>query len=303
MNNGNIIRYEDHNFIQIPKVGKIKFRGLLRKHERILSAVIEHSPTDKWYVSVCVEVDLDKRLDKKKRTHGTEENGLDLGIKSYATLFNGLEYLYIANPKALESLLKKLKKEQRKLSRMREHETDAMKALGIHSRNYEKQRLKVARIHERKADIRRDFLHKLSRRLVEDNQTLVVETLGVKRMLKTAETNRLARLIADASWGMFLNMLEYKAEETGCRLVKVDEKYPSTKNCSYCGYHNKDITLSMRTITCPRCGKVYDRDGNAARNLYSMRWLNAETAGRWEPSSVDDRVVNKPVETPSLEQL
>ena len=98
-----------------------------------------------------------------------------------------------------------------------------------------------------------------------------------------------------------MRMLEYKSEETGCRLVKVDEKYPSTKNCSYCGYHNKDITLSMRTITCLRCGKVYDRDGNAARNLYSMRWLNAETAGRWEPTSVDGRAVNKPVETPSLE--
>ncbi len=110
-------------------------------------------------------------------------------------------------------------------------------------------------------------------------------------MLETAETNRLARFIADASWGMFLNMLNYKAEETGCRIVNVDEKYPSTKTCSYCGYYNKDVTLSMRTITCPGCGRVYDRDGNAARNLYSMRGLNAETAGRRSQSSVDDRVV------------
>ncbi len=274
MNNNNSIRYFDHNYIQLPKVGRIKFRGQIRKHERILSAVVEVTPTGKWFVSMCVEVDLDKRLEEKKRQHGEKETGIDLGIKSYVTAFDGLYFSHIGNPKAFEHQLKKLRKEQRKLSRMREHETEAMRAFSVHSRNYEKQRRKVARIYERITNIRRDFLHKLSRKLSEENQTLIVETLEVKRMMEEADSSELSRGIADASWGMFLNMLEYKCNETGCTLKKVDPDFPSTKLCSYCGYINKSVTLSMRTITCPICRKRYDRDENAARNIY-MRGLNA----------------------------
>lgn len=293
MNNNNSIRYVDHNYIQLPKVGKVKFKGQIRKHERILSAVIELSPTGKWYVSLCVEVDLDKRLDKKKRSHGDKEAGIDLGIKSYATTYDGLNFTYVENPKALEHDLKTLGKEQRKLSKMREHETEVMKALGIHSRNYEKQRIRVARVHDRIKNKRHDFLHKLSRTLSVENQTLIVETLEVKRMLSQSDTTRLNRSISDASWGMFLNMLEYKCQETGCNLIKVEKDYPSTKLCSYCGYINKDVTLSMRTITCPRCKNTYDRDGNAARNLYNRRWLNVENSWAAQPSSVDGGAVNR----------
>ena len=102
---------------------------------------------------------------------------------------------------------------------------------------------------------------------------------GTKRMLSQSDTTtRLNRSISDASWGMFLNMLENKCQETGCNLIKVEKDYPSTKLCSYCGYINKDVTLSMRTITCPRCRNTYDRDGNAARNLYNRRWLNVENS-------------------------
>ena len=298
VNNNNSIRYEDHNFIQIPKVGRIKFRGQLRKHVRILSAVVEHTPTDKWFISVCTEVDLDKRHDKKKLNHETDETAIDLGIKSYMTSFNGREFGYTENPKTYEKELDKLRKEQRRLSRMREHETEAMRIIGIHSSNYEKQRIRVAVVHERIANIRNDFLHKLSRRLSEENQTLVLESLSVKRMMEEAETRKLSRLIADASWAAFTGMLEYKCKESGCSLVYVEEDYPSTKLCSNCGYYNHDITLSMRTITCRGCHRTYDRDANAARNLYK-RGLNAgKTAGRWEPSSAGGRAVSMPVETP-----
>lgn len=188
-----------------------------------------------------------------------------------------MNYSYIENPKAIE-LLEKLRKEERKLSRMREHETKAMKALGIHSRNYSRQRKKVASIYEKMTNIRKDFLHKLSRRMCNENKVIVVESLKVRSMLEGDNTTRLKRSIADASWGTFLNMLEYKAEETGCILMKAETNFPSTKLCSYCGYINKGVTLSMRSITCPNCRNTYDRDGNAARNLYTRRWLNAENS-------------------------
>lgn len=145
--------------------------------------------------------------------------------------------------------------------------------------------------------------NKLSRTLSVENQTLIVETLKVKRMLSQSDTTtRLNRSISDASWGMFLNMLEYKCQERGCNLIKVEKDYPSTKLCQYCGYINKDVTLSMRTITCPRCKNTYDRDGNAARNLYNRRWLNVENSWATQPSSIDGGDVNEPVEALPLEQ-
>ena len=273
-NNGKTIRYEDGKYIRIPKVGRIPFRGHIRNHERILSATIELTPTGKWFISLVVETDIDKRLEKRKLEHGSEITGVDLGVRNYAVLHNGKSYEHIENPKAYDRKFQKLRIEERKLSRMREHETKAMRAVKVHSRNYEKQRVKVARIHEEITNIRRDFLHKLSRRLAVENQALIVETLEVKRMLEDNDIRLLNRLIADASWGTFIRMLEYKCEETGCILYKVEEDYPSTEMCSECGYINRDITLARRTITCPVCQTTYDRDENAARNMYK-RWLNA----------------------------
>ena len=267
-NNGNAIRYEDGKYIRIPKVGKIKFRGNIRNHKRILSTTIELTPTGKWFASFCVEVDLEKRLPAEKRTHGTQSVGIDVGIRNYAVLYNGTECESVENVKALERLLDKLKTETRKLSRMRNHETKAMKACGVHSRNYEKQRRKVARIHERIVNIRMDYLNKLSRRIAVENQAVVCETLDIRGMLRNAGTHNLARRISDASWGTFVRMLEYKCAETGCLLIKAEPEFPSTQMCSYCGYVNGNITLAMRTITCPACQTAYDRDENAARNLY-----------------------------------
>ncbi len=296
-NNGKTIRYEDGKYIRIPKVGRIPFRGHIRNHERILSATIELTPTGKWFISLVVEVDIDKRLEKRKLEHGSEITGVDLGVRNYAVLHNGKSYEHIENPKAYERKFQKLRIEERKLSRMREHETKAMRAVKVHSRNYEKQRVKVARIHEEITNIRRDFLHKLSRRLAVENQALIGETLEVKRMLEDNDIRLLNRLIADASWGTFIRMLEYKCEETGCILYKVEEDYPSTELCSECGYINRDITLARRTITCPVCQTTYDRDENAARNMYK-RWLNAGNSPA-DGIAVGERegLSHKPVET------
>jgi putative transposase len=284
-NNGNTVRYEDGKYIRIPKVGKIRFRGHIRNHERILSVTIELTPTGKWFASFCVEVDLEKRLPEAKRTHGTQSVGIDVGIRNYAVLYNGTECESIENVKALERLLEKLKTETRKLSRMRNHETKAMKACGVHSRNYEKQRRKVARIYERIVNIRMDYLNKLSRRIAVENQAVVCESLDIRGMLRNAETHALARRISDASWGTFIRMLEYKCAETGCLLIKAEPEFPSTQMCSYCGYVNGNITLRMRTITCPVCQAAYDRDENAARNLY--RRSPSAGKGSTEGTAVD----------------
>ena len=279
------IRFTDDKHILLPKVGKVRIRGTVPHFDKLTFATIEHTPSNKWKLSICVNVDLDKCYDeelnekqkeklKRKREHGDKITSIDLGIKRYATAFDGLVYEYIENPKYYERQLEKLRREHRKLCRMRNRESKAMKACGIHSRNYEKQRRKVARIYEDITNMRMDTLHKLSRRLVCENQTLIVETLEVKRMLEENDLAGLNRLIADASWGTFIRMLEYKSEETGCILYKVEKDYPSTQMCSNCGYINRDITLAMRRITCPECRETYDRDENAARNLYK-RWLNA----------------------------
>lgn len=265
---GDTIRFVDDKHIRVPKVGNICFRGSKRNYISIGLGTLKLSPAGKWYISLSVEVNLDKHK------HGNATTSIDLGIKSYATTFNGENYEHIENPKVYESRLAKLRREERKLARMRNHETKAMKAYGIHSRNYEKQRRKVARLYEQITNIRMDFLHKLSRQLAVENQALIVETLEVKRMMENNDITRINRLIADASWGTFIRILEYKCGETGCQLYKIEKDFPSTEMCSYCGNINRNITLSMRRITCPECRETYDRDENAARNLYK-RWLNA----------------------------
>ena len=276
INSAGTIRFEDGKYLRLPKIGRVRIRGKIRPYKRILDTAITMLPTGEWVASVLVEIDLDETADKDKHKleHGDKITSIDLGIKRYATAFDGLVYEYIENPKYYERQLEKLRREHRKLCRMRNRESKAMKACGIHSRNYEKQRRKVARIYENITNMRMDTLHKLSRRLACENQTLIVETLEVKRMLEENDLAGLNRLIADASWGTFIRMLEYKSEETGCILYKVEKDYPSTQMCSNCGYINRNITLAMRRITCPECRETYDRDENAARNLYK-RWLNA----------------------------
>ncbi|MFF2409292.1 RNA-guided endonuclease InsQ/TnpB family protein [Streptomyces sp. NPDC058092] len=176
--------------------------------------------------------------------------GIDVGLTSLLTLSTGEK---ITNPRHERKDRARLAKAQRVL---------AKKAKG--SANRVKARIKVAKIHARIADRRRDHLHKLTTRLVRENQTLVIEDLTVRNMVKNRS---LARAISDASWAEFRSMLEYKAAWYGREVITVDRFFPSSKLCSHCGALAASMPLHVRTWTCDSCGVTHDRDGNAAHNL------------------------------------
>lgn len=159
----------------------------------------------------------------------------------------------VANPRYGQADRRKLAKAQRNLARKQKG-----------SNNRAKARLKVARIHARVADRRRDHLHKLTTRLVRETQTVAIGDLSVRNMLRN---HRLARVISDAAWSQFRDMLKYKAQWYGRKVIPVDRWLPSSKTCSTCGWINTALTLNERSWTCPDCGVVHDRDINAAKNI------------------------------------
>ena len=176
--------------------------------------------------------------------------GIDLGLTHFAILSTGEK---IAAPNAFRQHEKKLAKLQRRLAKKKKG-----------SKNRTKARLKVAKLHAKIADIRKDFTHKLSTRLIHENQVIAVETLAVGNMKKN---RKLAKSIGDAGWAEFVRQLEYKARWYGRELVKIDRWHPSSKRCSDCGYTAEKMPLNVRQWTCPECGANHDRDVNAARNI------------------------------------
>jgi putative transposase len=200
----------------------------------------------RWFISLLVE---DRSVEPLRRLPNSSV-GIDLGLDSLVALSTGEK---VANPRHAREDRKALARSQRALARNQKG-----------SNNREKARIKVARIHARIADRRRDHLHQLTTRLVRENQTLVIEDLNVSGILAN---RRLARAVSDAGWGRFRGMLEYKCDWYGRELIVVDRFHPSSKLCSGCGTLKDDMPLGMRTYVCGLCGLVLDRDLNAACNI------------------------------------
>ena len=231
--------------VQLPKLGLVKCTVSRPIEGRILSATVSQTPSGKYYVSLCctdVEIERLPTADKKV--------GLDVGIMSFAVDSNGTSY---ANPKYLQRSQRKLIRAQRQLSRKTKV-----------SRNRDKARVKLARIHEHIEAQRKDMLHKLTTQLIKENDVICIEDLNVSNMMKN---HHLAQSIADVSWYEFRRQLEYKAEWYGRRIVAVDPKNTS-RVCSVCGQKSDAVkSLSVRRWKCAHCGTEHDRDGNAAKNI------------------------------------
>jgi len=230
---GSIVAVIDRQFI-----GKIK------------TVVVSKVPSGKYFASVLVDNGIALPTAKKHMAKTTI--GIDLGLKDFAALSTGEK---VKNPRHLKQDLARLKREQRRLSR---------KKRGSNNRN--KQRVRVAKVHERIANRRNDFLHKLSTRLIRENQALAFETLSVSGMLKN---RKLARHIADVGWRTFIDFCKYKASWYGKTILEIGPFMPSSRLCT-CGVINHELTLADRTWTCKSCGATHDRDILAAQNIKRM---------------------------------
>ena len=209
----------------------------------VKQATIIRTPTGKYFVSILCETGEVEKQPKLVNENTTV--GIDLGIKSFLVSSNGKEY---NNPKYLKKTIGRLKYQQRQLSK--------------HKSNKRKHR--VAILHEKVANQRKDFLHKVSTELIRENQSIALESLNISGMLKN---HCLAGSISDASWGMFVEMLEYKARWNGVNILRIGRFEPSSKTCSECGYINKKLTLKDREWSCPECDSVLNRDLNASINI------------------------------------
>ena len=222
----------------------IRWSRTIPKAAKVTTVTVIRDAAGRYFVSLL----CDDAVAAKPVAQG--KVGIDLGLTHFAILSSCEK---IAAPNTFRRNQEKLAKLQRRL---------AKKAKGSNRRK--KAKLKVAKLHAKIADSRRDFLHKLSTRLINENQVIAVESLSVSNMLK----NRcLSKSISDAGWSEFLRQLEYKAKWYGRELVGIDKWYPSSKRCSDCGYTMPKMPLNMRQWTCPECGSIHDRDVNAARNV------------------------------------
>ena len=231
------------------------------------TVTLSRDTAGRYFVSILLDEDL------APLPATTGQVGIDLGLHDVVVLDSGEK---VGNPRYFAQDAKKLAKAQRRL---------AKKKRG--SKNRDKARRTVARIHARIADRRRDFTHKLSTRIIRENQTICIESLRVKAMAKHPT---LAKAIHDVGWGEFVRQLEYKANWYGRTLVKIDRWYPSSKRCHACGHVLDSLTLDTRHWTCPACGRTHDRDVNAAQNILAVGLTVAASGETVRPARASARV-------------
>ena len=231
-------------YIKLPKLGFVKIRQSM-EIGKINNVTIEHTPTGKYFAVLNVE------FEPQPKPNNGGVIGIDVGIKEFYSDSNGK---VVSNPKYLEKSIRKLIREQRKLSR---------KQKGSNNRN--KQRVRVALVHEKITNQRNDFLQKQSTVLIRENQTICIEDLNVKGMMRN---HKLAKSISSVSWSKFFDMLTYKSEWYGNDVIKVPTMYPSSQTCSCCGHKNPLVkNLAVRIWECPSCHTTHNRDTNASINI------------------------------------
>ncbi|WP_448524697.1 RNA-guided endonuclease InsQ/TnpB family protein [Parathermosynechococcus lividus] len=235
------------------------------------TVTVRLNPVGQWYISIRFDDPRDLTLEPSSHAIG-----IDAGITSLVTLSTGEK---IANPKHFNKRYKQLRLAQKSLSRKQKG-----------SRNYEKSRYKVARIHQQISNARQDHLHKLTTRLIRENQTIAVESLAVKNMVKNS---KLSRAISDAGWGEMVRQLEYKAQWYGRTLIKIDQWFPSSKRCGNCGHIIERLPLNIREWDCPQCGAGHDRDVNAARNILAVGHTVSACGANVRPSPLGGAVAMK----------
>ena len=243
--NGNIAVDFENSKVKLPKLKEVKAKLHRNFSGKIKSVTVTQVASGKYYVSILVE------MEHEELEHVKHTIGLDLGIKDLCITSDGKKY---ENPKTIKKYEKHLTKLQRQL---------AHKKKG--SNNYCKARKKISLCHEKITNTRKDYLHKISHEIINENQVIVSENLQIKNMVKN---HRLAKSISDASWYELTRQLEYKAKWNGRKYIKIDTFYASSQLCSVCGFQNvttKD--LSIREWVCPECGEKHDRDINAAKNI------------------------------------
>ena len=255
-NNGNA-NVLDNKHLKLPKLGSVKTKRFdMPEVYKILNITVEKTNTGKYYASICVETEIQPLLKTEKQV------GFDLGL---IDLLIGSDGTRVERPKFSYVFKDKLAQEQRKLSKMRT-KLERVNANLDECKNYQKQKRKVAKLHEHIANCAKDFNHKLSRKLVEEYDLIAMEDLNVEGMKMN---HRLAYSIIDVRWSKLLSFIQYKCRWYGKEFRQVDRFYASSKICSCCGTYHKDIvnSLKVREWICPDCGAQHDRDVNAAKNI------------------------------------
>lgn len=243
--------------IFLSKLGLVKF---IRHREMmagdIRTVVVSKNPSDKWFVSLLIK--NEEELPKKNPIIPETAVGIDLGLKTLASVSNGETF---GNPRFLQESLQKLRIAQRKLRRRFKNGAKEQ------SRGYKKQKLVVAKLHEKIKNQREDYLHKVSFSIIKKYDTVCLENLNVAGMIKN---EKLAKSISDVGWSRIVTMLNYKADWYGKNVIQISRFEPSSKMCSDCGHIFKELTLAIRNWVCENCGSLHDRDLNAAKNIKNV---------------------------------